>query len=366
MVVKADLPRVQSPAVPRLKNIDKASHASGEIKEDVVDPIKWSASLSGHSVEGLGVAGGALGSVNGFNMMLNGVRARSPRQVLAGAAETTAAAASLAVLGIIGGATWLAPVGAGLLLTRALGRAGSPERATRIDGTIDTFSALVLMSSAAHFSHPTVLCLGAGAALVNGLRGLHRINVGHRAQEDRLKIRGTGEIISSIGLATLLAGAPGTALVFGGASLSLLQRIPALRPHMDNVVKAADRTLYPLSVHTDAALNHIQARLQPLQKPAEKIAGQIGSAVGPVVNPVRRVAGRIGNSLLAGAAGVLDRLSSSAAFHKVDDGIGALREMLLPEPGDKVKPVADPTPVAENAPQPAVDVKPAADSVPAA
>lgn len=317
----------------RLKNLNHAADASGELKEDVVDPLRSSVALSGNSAVGLGVAGSALGGVHGLGTMLKGVRAADPELVIAGAADTTTSLAGLSALGIIGGARWLAPIGGGFMLIRSLQRIGSESRSARIDGMADGLAATALIASAVHGPVGLTLALGVGATLVGGMRGLHRLHLGHALGDHRLKIRGTGEIAASLGLATLMAGsATGAVLVFAGAGLGLLQRVAVLRPHVDRVVNHTDRFLYPLAARSEAMLDAGSRHLGPVTDRVSNAISSLGKKAAPVLAPVRDRVTRVQVKSLRVAARLLDKVGGEKMFDALDRGVGRMRELLLPEP----------------------------------
>lgn len=362
---------------PRLKNLAQVAAGAKDVKSTIVTPLSTSVSVGGSlanpdalravpgaiktqsDVEGigtanlpsslkevttgLGVAGGALGGVVGLHDVLNGVRSGDTDKVVSGAADVTTSAAALASLGVIAGGALLSPAGGVLLSMRGLHQLHEQDRSKKLSGAADLVTAATLLSKVSTLvSSGAVLGLGAVATGLSLVRGLDNIHRSHVEGKRPLLIKGTGDLLSSVGVTALASGLavwPGLGLLLVGASLPLLHRFSALRRPVDRVVNTADRLASPLAGRMDRAWNRVDAVVTPMVNRAKAALQPLTRPFAPLVRTLGRWGNTIQTTVMGMARRGLDGVEGTRLAAGLDRVMGAVNRHLLPvsEPADSEK-----------------------------
>ena len=336
-------------------NLQTLSKAAGELKKDVVDPLRSSLNLSAVEskslkdvslqtrgqiesaagknlspalkgwTQGLGVTGGALGGVAGLSDMVGGLRDGDAPKTLAGAADVAVSASALATLGMIGGAAVLGPASTVLLGMRGLQRAQKDDRATNLAATSDLLTAGMFCAKMLPITAAIPIGLGIVATAVGLFRGLNSLKKGVEAQDPGLRAKGTGETLTALGVTLVASGvaiAPGIALMLGGAALPLLQRLKTTKSLIAPVVDKAAQALYPMSVHSEAVLDKVSPHL----KPVKNALARGKQLVEPVTRPLSKAGDMAFQVAQKGARWVMN----SWVVRATEEGVGHLNKVLLP------------------------------------
>jgi hypothetical protein len=284
---------------------------------------------------GLGIAGGAVGGFSGVSQMLWGVKKGDPRGVMNGAANVTVAASTLAALGVVGGAALMAPLGTVLLASRGLHSLNAQKRADRLNGYGDLATAGAIASKVMHGPLGLTFGFGFAAIGIDLCKGLNDLKNAREKHDPTLRIRGTGGVLSSIGVGMVAAGvglAPGLGLILVGVTLPLLERVPVLRPAIDRTAQAADWLLYPVAHGTDRAAHYAMRRLDPLLKPLGRAMRSVRQTLPPLTSPIEKRVGQAVHGTLGVAQKGLHWIESRRWFQRLDTAVQRLNERLLPAP----------------------------------
>lgn len=296
---------------------------------------------------GLGVTGSAVGSVAGIAQVVQGLRAGDSKSVVAGAAEVTAAAASLAMAGVIGGAPVLAPASGMLLGMRAMNRLKTKDREARLNGAADLVSAAAVVT---RLSSQTPLAasvsLGGLAAVLGGLRGLESVHQAHAQNKRALLVRGVGELITTAGVVGLTAGiglVPGLGLIMGGALLPQLRRLQPMRRAIDAAVDTADRALYPAARVADRAWKNMYATISPAVRRVERRLRRASRPFQPLLQTLRTAKGYARETFMGVAGQGVEKLSGTRFARGLDRMSGAVGRLMVPDTDEPLRlpPAAD-------------------------
>lgn len=337
------------------KNLQSLSKAAGELKRDVVDPLRSTLNLSGAETvsfkeaplqtrgqiesaagknlspalkgwtQGLGVTGGALGGVAGLNEMVHGLRDGDAPKTLAGAADVAVSASALATLGMIGGAAVLGPASAALVGLRGLQRAQKDDRSTNLAATSDLLTAGMFCAKMLPVVAAVPVGLGIAATTVGLFRGLNSLKKGVESQDAGLRAKGTGETLTALGVTMVASGvavAPGIALMLGGVALPLLQRLKTTKRWVAPAVDWAAQKLYPMSVRSEAVLDTVSPHL----KPVKNALGRGKELAAPITRPLSRIGDKAFQLAQKGVRWAMD----SWVVRATEDGVGQLNKVLLP------------------------------------
>lgn len=337
------------------KNLQSLSKAAGELKKDVVDPLRSSLNLSGaestslkdaplqtrgqiESAAGknlspalkgwtqrLGVTGGALGGVAGLNEMVTGLRDGDAPKTLAGATDVAVSASALASLGMIGGAAVLGPASTVLIGMRGLQRAQKDDRATNLAATSDLLTAGMFCAKMLPVAAAIPVGLGIAATAVGLFRGLNSLKKGVETQDPGLRAKGTGETLTALGVTLVASGvaiAPGIALMLGGVALPLLRRLKATKRWVAPAIDKTAQALYPMSVRSEAVLD----KASPHLKPVKKAFARGKELLEPVTRPLAKVGDMAFQLAQKGSRWVMD----SWVVRFTEEGVGQLNKVLLP------------------------------------
>ena len=304
---------------------------------------------------GLGMAGSAVGGVAGIAQMVHGFKTGDSKTVVAGAADMTTAAASLAALGVIGGAAVLGPASGMLLSVRGLHRMKHDDRSTRLNGATDLVSAAAVTAKmAGHVPWGVTLGIGGGATILGALRGLESIHQAHAQNRRSLLVRGVGELVTTTGIVGIAAGAglvPGIGLIVGGAMLPLLRRIKPLRATIDKGIDATDRLLSPVARVSDRAWKRMDAVVTPASQRVERALRPVGRPFRPLLAALAKTRWRVRGAVMSTAGKGVAKLSGTRVSRALDKVTGLVNRLVLPETEEPLFPPQ--APVSPAAPPPA-------------
>ena len=336
------------------KNLQTLSKAAGELKKDVVDPLRSSLNLSAVEstalkdvrlqtrsqiesaagknlspalkgwTQGLGVTGGALGGVAGLNEMVDGLRDGDAPKTLSGATDVAVSASALATLGMIGGAAVLGPASTVLIGMRGLQRAQKDDRGTNLAATSDLLTAGMFGAKLLPVGAAVPVGLGIAATAVGLFRGLNSLKKGVETQDSSLRARGTGETLTALGVTLVASGvaiAPGIALMLGGVALPLLQRLKTTKRFVAPVVDRVAQGLYPMSIRSEAILDKVSPHLKPVK--ASLARGK------EILQPVARPLSKVGDFAFQLAQKGARWVTESWVVRATEEGAGQLNKMLL-------------------------------------
>lgn len=363
----------------RLQNLAHVAVVSGDLNDSVVSPVSETLAVGGATVHGadwqtlrtqlhtegqvqsaasaalppsltgvtesLGVAGGTLGGVVGLKTVLDGVEAGDKEKVLSGAADVTTSAASLAALGVMGGATILGPAGGVLLSLRALRRLEKKDRTERLNGAGDLLTGSTVVAAALKMPLAATAGFGAAATGLSIVRGLHDIKLGHESGKTSQSSGGLGKLMGAAGLVLLTTGAaaiPGVGLIIAGALLPTMRHVSLLRKVIDPAVRVADRTLYPASVRLEHGVDRLSDFVRPATRPLLRALERVKAFAHPVTAPINHAVSVAADHALAGVRWSIDRVSATRAAQALDTTVGVVTEH-LPEwkkPEDPAPPSA--------------------------
>lgn len=339
----------------QLKNLQSLGKAAGELKTDVVDPLRSSLNLSGVEstslkdvprqtrgqiesaagknlspalkgwTQGLGVTGGALGGVAGLNEMVSGFRDGDAPKTLAGATDVAVSASALASLGMIGGAAVLGPASTVLVGMRGLQRAQKDDRATNLAATSDLLTAGMFCAKMLPITAAVPVGLGIAATSVGLFRGLNSLKKGVETEDPGLRAKGTGETLTALGVTLVASGvaiAPGIALMLGGVALPLLRRLKTTKRWVAPAIDWTAQGLYPMSVRSEAVLDKASPHLKPVKKAL--VRGK------NLLEPVTRPLAKVGNTAFHLAQKGSRWAMNSWVVRATEEGVGHLNRVLLP------------------------------------
>lgn len=338
------------------RNMQALGEAAGELKSDVVDPLRSSLTLtgvdavdlkvtSGHTrgqiesaarqtlsptvqgwTHGLGVTGGALGGVAGLSDVVTGLKEGDAPKTFSGATDVAVSASALASLGLIGGAAVLGPASTVLIGMRGLQNTQKDGRAAHLSAATDLLTAGMFCAKLLPVTAALPMALGFGATAVGLVKGLHSLKEGVEKNDVKLRAKGTGETLTAMGVALVSTGVamgPGIALMLGGVALPLLQRLKFARKYVDKAVNWTAQKLYPMSLRSEAMLD----RVAPLTEPAQKVVEKGKTIVAPVTQPLKE----LGRKAFHLAQKGVRWATGSWVATKLDEGVGHLNKVLLPE-----------------------------------
>lgn len=354
------------------KNLQSLGKAAGELKKDVVDPLRSSLNLSGAEstslkdaplqtrgqiesaagknlspalkgwTQGLGVTGGALGGVAGLNEVLTGLRDGDAPKTLAGATDVAVSASALASLGMIGGAAVLGPASTVLIGMRGLQRAQKDDRATNLAATSDLLTAGMFCAKMLPVAAAIPVGLGIAATAVGMFRGLNSLKKGVETQDPGLRAKGTGETLTALGVTLVASGvaiAPGIALMLGGVALPLLRRLKTTKQWVAPAIDKTAQALYPMSVRSEAVLDKVSPHLKPVKKALNR--GK--ELLEPVTRPLAKVGDMAFQLAQKGSRWVMD----SWVVRFTEEGVGQLNKVLLPTDESPERPASHSVPTSQ-------------------
>lgn len=347
------------------KNMQVLSEAAGELKSDVIDPLRSSLSLTGADAvdlkaatvhtrgqiesaarqtltpsvqgwtHGLGVTGGALGGMAGLSDVVTGLKEGDAPKTFSGATDVAVSASALATLGMIGGAAVLGPASTLLVGMRGLQGAQKDGRSAHLSAATDLLTAGMFCAKMLPVTAALPVVLGISATAVGLFKGLHSVKDGMEKNDVKLKAKGVGETLTALGVALVSTGVamgPGIGLMLGGVALPLLRRFKMTRGLVDKAVNWTAQKLYPLSVRSEAVLD----RAAPILDPVQKVVAKEKKVAEPVTRPVKAM----GKKAFHIAQKAVRWVSGSWVVGKVDETIGHLNKVLLPEPETPGAPAA--------------------------
>ncbi|MBI3924777.1 MAG: hypothetical protein HY319_04490 [Armatimonadetes bacterium] len=292
---------------------------------------------------GLGVAGGALGGVVALNELAQGLRQRDEKRVMSAAADATVSAAILGALGLIGGARPLAGIGASLMGIRALQRLQKTDRPSQLGALSDLITGAICLTRVVQAPVAATVALALATTAVGVARGLHHIHSGRTEADPRLRVRGTSELIASVGASLVATGLapfpanlgviPGVGLLLGGVALPFLQRMPSMRGDINSLLDETERLLYPVAERSERVLDRVQARLEPVTGPLAQRIQEVFDPAHPVWGPINQAREKVTGQLMGWAQLGLDKLAETRIAELTDRAAGVIHEHLLPEPG---------------------------------